>query len=62
VYYNRTRICGRRYDGAAKKYLEQGADPLDAAMKTGFTDQSHFTKFFKKLIGLTPRQYADIFK
>lgn len=46
----------------AKKLLENGIDPLEAAMKTGFTDQSHFTKFFKKLIGLTPRQYRDIFK
>ncbi|WP_367566202.1 helix-turn-helix domain-containing protein [Lacrimispora sp.] len=46
----------------AKKLLENGIDPLEAAMKTGFTDQSHFTKFFKRLIGLTPRQYRDIFK
>ncbi len=46
----------------AKKLLEKGNDPLEAAMKTGFTDQSHFTKFFKKLIGLTPRQYTNIFK
>lgn len=48
--------------GEAKKLLEKGADPLDAAMQTGFADQSHFTKFFKKLIGLTPKQYGDIFK
>lgn len=48
--------------GKAKKLLEKGADPLDAALQTGFTDQSHFTKFFKKLIGLTPKQYGDIFK
>jgi len=48
--------------GEAKKLLEKGIDPLDAAMQTGFADQSHFTKFFKKLIGLTPKQYGDIFK
>ena len=48
--------------GEAKKLLEKGAGPLDAAMQTGFTDQSHFTKFFKKIIGLTPKQYGDIFK
>ena len=46
----------------AKKLLEKGIDPLDAALQTGFADQSHFTKFFKKLIGLTPKQYGDIFK
>jgi len=46
----------------AKKLLEKGIGPLNAAMQTGFSDQSHFTKFFKKLIGLTPKQYGDIFK
>ena len=45
----------------AKKMLEQGVAPIDVAFKTGFTDQSHFTNFFKKLIGLTPKQYMNIF-
>lgn len=48
--------------GEAKKLLEKGIDLLDVAMRTGFADQSHFTKFFKMLIGLTPKQYRDIFK
>ncbi|WP_099467683.1 AraC family ligand binding domain-containing protein [Konateibacter massiliensis] len=48
--------------GEAKKLLEKGIDPLEAAMQTGFVDQSHFTKFFKKLIGLTPKQYKNIFE
>ncbi|MBC2459632.1 AraC family ligand binding domain-containing protein [Clostridium beijerinckii] len=47
--------------GKAKKMLEQGVAPIDVAFKTGFTDQSHFTNFFKKLIGLTPKQYMNIF-
>ncbi|MDF2505357.1 AraC family transcriptional regulator [Clostridium sp.] len=45
----------------AKKFLEQGISPMEVALKTGFTDQSHFTNFFKKLIGLTPKQYMNIF-
>ncbi|WP_411680705.1 AraC family ligand binding domain-containing protein [Clostridium thailandense] len=45
----------------AKRLLEQGASPIDVAFQTGFTDQSHFTNFFKKLIGLTPKQYKNIF-
>lgn len=45
----------------AKKLLEQGMEPVEAAMQTGYTDQSHFTKFFKEFIGLTPGQYRDIF-
>lgn len=45
----------------AKKLLEEGVSPIEVAFKTGFTDQSHFTNFFKKLIGLTPKQYMNIF-
>lgn len=45
----------------AKKLLEQGIRPIDAADRTGFSDQSHFTNFFKSFIGLTPRQYQRIF-
>lgn len=46
----------------AKELLEQGLSPLEAAMLSGFSDQSHFTRFFKSLIGLTPKQYQNIFK
>lgn len=46
----------------AKKLLEQGETPINSAIKAGFSDQSHFTNFFKEYIGLTPKQYADIFK
>lgn len=46
----------------AKKMLEQGSLLIDTALQTGFSDQSHFSKFFKKFIGLTPRQYRNIFK
>lgn len=47
--------------GKAKKLLEQKIAPIDVAFQTGFTDQSHFTNFFKRLIGLTPKQYMNIF-
>lgn len=45
----------------AKKFLEQGIPPIDAADMAGFADQSHFTNFFKGFIGLTPKQYQRIF-
>ncbi|MDU4960146.1 MAG: AraC family transcriptional regulator [Sporomusaceae bacterium] len=46
----------------AKKLLKQGLSPLEVALQTGFADQSHFSNFFKKFIGLTPRQYMNIFQ
>lgn len=45
----------------AKRLLARGVPPLEAALQTGFNDQSHFSNFFKKFIGLTPRQYMNIF-
>lgn len=47
--------------GYAKKLLEQGVSVIETAGQSGFTDQSHFTKFFKNIIGLTPKQYQNIF-
>ncbi len=41
----------------ARKLLEQGDSLIDTALKTGFSDQSHFSKFFNMFIGLTPRTY-----
>jgi AraC-like DNA-binding protein len=46
---------------AAKKLLEQGISPLETAMKTGFSDQSHFTNYFSQFIGLSPGSYHQIF-
>lgn len=45
----------------AKELLAQGADPAEAGLASGFADQSHFTRRFKSLLGLTPGQYRDIF-
>jgi AraC-like DNA-binding protein/mannose-6-phosphate isomerase-like protein (cupin superfamily) len=47
--------------GAARRMLERGDTLIDTAMKTGFSDQSHFSKFFSMFIGLTPGTYRDIF-
>lgn len=45
----------------AQKMLENGTEVLEAAMSSGFSDQSHFTNFFKEFTGLTPKQYQNIF-
>lgn len=48
--------------GKAKELLAQGVPPAEAALRTGFSDQSHFTNCFGRLIGLSPGAYRDIFK
>ncbi len=47
--------------GRAKKLLEKGVAPIDAALQTGFSDQSHFTNYFSRFIGLAPGVYREIF-
>ena len=45
----------------AKKLLSDGVSLPDAAIRTGFSDQSHFTNYFTSFIGLTPGVYREIF-
>jgi len=45
----------------AKELLEKGMQPIEVAMQTGFSDQSHFTNYFNSFIGLTPGMYREIF-
>lgn len=46
---------------AAKELLGKGVPPVEAAMRTGFSDQSHFTNYFSRFIGLAPGVYRGIF-
>lgn len=43
--------------GQAKQLLEQGVPPAEAALRTGFVDQSHFTNYFSRFLGLPPGAY-----
>lgn len=45
----------------AKKLLGEGVPPAEAAVRTGFSDQSHFTNYFTSVIGLAPGAYREIF-
>ena len=45
----------------AKKLLSEEVPPVEVAIKTGFSDQSHFTNYFNQFIGLTPGIYHEIF-
>lgn len=45
----------------AAELLKNGMQPIEAAMHTGFSDQSHFTNYFSSFIGLAPGVYREIF-
>jgi len=32
---------------------------LEASVRTGFVDQSHFTRVFRRVVGLAPKQYRE---
>jgi AraC-like DNA-binding protein len=42
----------------ARVLLQKGVSPADTASSVGFADQSHFTRHFKRILGVTPGQYA----
>lgn len=43
----------------AKKLIRQGLKLSDVALESGFHDQSHMHRHFKKAFGITPGQYGD---
>lgn len=45
----------------AKKLLAEEMPPVEVAVRTGFSDQSHFTNYFNQFIGLAPGVYREIF-
>ena len=42
----------------ARTMLQQGARVSDVAFATGFSDQSHLTRRFKRVVGIPPGKYA----
>jgi AraC-like DNA-binding protein len=41
----------------AKRLLQKGLKPVEVALESGFYDQSHLNKHFKRLVGVTASQY-----
>jgi len=41
----------------ARRMLRAGASIIDAALESGYADQSHFSNAFRHVAGATPRQY-----
>ncbi|WP_371670578.1 AraC family transcriptional regulator [Streptomyces sp. NBC_00289] len=50
-------LNSRRVD-RARRLLLDGRPPGEVATATGFFDQSHLTRHFRKLVGVTPGRYA----
>lgn len=42
----------------ARALIERGSSAADAAAKVGFADQSHFARHFKRIMRVTPGEYA----
>lgn len=45
----------------AKGCLESGRSVAEACYDSGFSDSSHFIKTFKEFVGMTPKQYKNLF-
>lgn len=52
-------LMSRRVD-RARRLLLDGQPLIEVATATGFYDQSHLTRHFKRLVGVTPGRYARI--
>lgn len=64
VFHNRAGFPPHEYQtqvriAHARKLIRNGTPLSQAALETGFFDQSHLTRNFKRIVGVTPRQYFD---
>ena len=44
----------------ARALLESGESAAQAALDSGFADQSHLNRHFRRILGLTPGAYRKI--
>jgi AraC-like DNA-binding protein len=45
--------------GRARALLDRGHSPAQAALLTGFADQAHLTRWFRRVVGVTPGAYRN---
>ena len=50
-------VLRRRIELAQKLLSDPAVTVFEAAVRSGFTDQSHFTKIFRRVVGVTPTGY-----
>lgn len=51
-----------RVEYACRELSKSEANLLDIALKSGFSDQSHFIRVFKRYLGITPAKYQMKFR
>ena len=50
-------VITRRVERAQQLLREGDLSLAEIAARAGFSDQSHFSRHFKRLVGVTPRQF-----
>jgi AraC-like DNA-binding protein len=67
IFFRQTGLPPHAYQtqlriNRAKELLREQQSLCEVAIQTGFADQSHFTRQFRRLVGVTPGRYAAEFK
>jgi AraC-like DNA-binding protein len=48
-----------RFESAAKRLRETDAKIIDIALSSGYADPAHFTRAFRRISGITPREFRS---
>lgn len=51
-----------RIERACQEMISSKETLVDIALNTGFADQTHFTRSFRRMTGMTPTEFRNIFK
>lgn len=52
-------VLERKMDRAKELLRDPNRSVLETSARTGFVDQSHFTKIFRRLVGVTPTEFRN---
>jgi AraC family transcriptional regulator len=52
-------VLRKRVESAQALLADRRLSLTEIALRTGFSDQSHFSKIFRRMIGVAPRSYRQ---